>query len=774
MSLSNFYPKVYALMIAMPKNLPQPQLKPNTEVVLQKRYLRKSLDGKLSETPRDLFWRVASAIAVEEGKYERSSCEPEALARDFYDLMTGWKFLPNSPTLMNAGTDLGQLSACFVLPVGDSIEEIFDAVKYAAMIHKSGGGTGFSFSRLRPKESRVGSTGGVASGPVSFLRIFNTATEQIKQGGTRRGANMGILRVDHPDILDFIRAKEKEGEFNNFNLSVGLTEAFMQAVEKDEHYDLRAPNTGEVVDRLRARDVFDLLVKKAWQSGDPGIVFLDRINRDNPTPDQGEIESTNPCGEQPLLPFEACNLGSINLACFYLPGHNDDADPARDGIDWAELRRVVHLSVRFLDNVIDASLFPLPRIAETVRKNRKIGLGVMGFADLLFELGVPYNSREGIALAERIMGFVQEEGHKASAELAKERGPFPAYPASTYAKAKKGPYRNATVTTIAPTGTLSIIAGCSSGVEPLFALCFTRNILDGERLVEVNPYFEAALAATGLAGHELMDSVVAKGSIQDMDFLPAKLRKVFVTAMDIEPVWHLRMQAAFQRHTDNAVSKTVNLSNTATEQDIFDIYWLAYKEGCKGVTVYRDGCKSIQVLATGEGQKKMDGEPAAPSGQVAVQTGRAQAAVRKRPDIVQGFTQKVQTGLGAMYLTVNEVGGEPFEVFATIGKSGRSITAKAEAIGRLVSLALRSGVHVRDVVAQIKGIGGEHPVFRGKGLLLSIPDAIAWVLEKRYLKDEHIGEVNDLEAQRCPECNEPLVFQEGCLICPACGFSRCG
>lgn len=773
-SLSNFYPKVYALMIAMPKNLPQPQLKSNTEVVLQKRYLRKSLDGKLSETPRDLFWRVASAIAAEEGKYERSSREPEALARDFYDLMTGWKFLPNSPTLMNAGTDLGQLSACFVLPVGDSIEEIFDAVKYAAMIHKSGGGTGFSFSRLRPKESRVGSTGGVASGPVSFLRIFNTATEQIKQGGTRRGANMGILRVDHPDILDFIRAKEKEGEFNNFNLSVGLTEAFMQAVEKDEHYDLRAPNTGEVVDRLRARDVFDLLVKKAWQSGDPGIVFLDRINRDNPTPDQGEIESTNPCGEQPLLPFEACNLGSINLACFYLPGHNDDADPARDGIDWAELRRVVHLSVRFLDNVIDASLFPLPRIAETVRKNRKIGLGVMGFADLLFELGVPYNSREGIALAERVMGFVQEEGHKASAELAKERGPFPAYPASTYAKAKKGPYRNATVTTIAPTGTLSIIAGCSSGVEPLFALCFTRNILDGERLVEVNPYFEAALAATGLASHELMDSVVAKGSIQDMDFLPAKLRKVFVTAMDIEPVWHLRMQAAFQRHTDNAVSKTVNLSNTATEQDIFDIYWLAYKEGCKGVTVYRDGCKSIQVLATGEGQKKMDGEPAAPSGQVAVQTGRAQAAVRKRPDIVQGFTQKVQTGLGAMYLTVNEVGGEPFEVFATIGKSGRSITAKAEAIGRLVSLALRSGVHVRDVVAQIKGIGGEHPVFRGKGLLLSIPDAIAWVLEKRYLKDEHIGEVNDLEAQRCPECNEPLVFQEGCLICPACGFSRCG
>ncbi|MBD5627601.1 MAG: vitamin B12-dependent ribonucleotide reductase [Desulfovibrio sp.] len=756
-------------MMPMPSNLPRPSLKPNTEVVLEKRYLRKDLDGILAEDPRGLFWRVATAVAAEEAKYPGSPYAPEALAREFYDLMTSWRFLPNSPTLMNAGTDLGQLSACFVLPVGDSIEEIFDAVKYAAMIHKSGGGTGFSFSRLRPKESRVGSTGGVASGPVSFLRIFNTATEQIKQGGTRRGANMGILRVDHPDIVDFIRAKEREGEFNNFNLSVGLTEAFMQAVERGEEYELRLPGTGEVAGRLPAREIFDLLVKKAWQSGDPGIVFLDRINRDNPTPDQGEIESTNPCGEQPLLPFEACNLGSINLSCFYVPGHNDDADPAEKGVDWEGLGRTVRLAVRFLDNVIDASRFPLPMIDETVRRNRKIGLGVMGFADLLYELGVAYDSPEGVALGERLMAFVQEEGHKASAELARERGAFPAYPASVYAQRGEGPYRNATVTTIAPTGTLSIIAGCSSGVEPLFALCFTRNILDGERLVEVNPYFEAALADAGLASAELMESVAATGSIRDMKFLPEKLRKTFVTAMDIAPVWHLRMQAAFQRHTDNAVSKTVNLPNSATEKDIHDIYWLAYKEGCKGVTVYRDGCKSVQVLATGEGQKKMDGGNTAPAAPAPAASG-----VRKRPDVVQGFTQKVQTGLGAMYLTVNEVDGQPFEVFATIGKSGRSITAKAEAIGRLVSLALRSGVAVRDVVAQIKGIGGEHPVFRGKGLLLSIPDAIAWVLEKRYLKDEHLGQVTDIEAQKCPECGEALLFQEGCLICPACGFSRCG
>lgn len=703
-----------------------------------------------------MFWRVAAAIAEEDRKYGNNDIEP--LARDFHKLMTSWKFLPNSPTLMNAGTDLGQLSACFVLPVGDSIEEIFDAVKYAAMIHKSGGGTGFSFSRLRPKDSRVGSTGGVASGPVSFLKIFNTATEQIKQGGTRRGANMGILQIDHPDIYEFIRAKEKDGEFNNFNLSVGITEDFMEAVEKDAEFPLRQPGSGEIVKTARARDLFELLVDKAWQSGDPGIVFLDRINRDNPTPAQGKIESTNPCGEQPLLPYEACNLGSINLARFYVPGHNEDENPLEAGIDWDELRRVIGLSVHFLDNVIDASRFPLAQIKATVEKNRKIGLGVMGFADLLFQLGIPYDSERGVEAAEKIMAFINKEAHAASGELANERGPFPSYPESAFARRGEGPYRNATVTTIAPTGTLSILAGCSSGIEPLFALSFTRNVLDGEKLLEVNPYFEKAISGMDQANPELLEAVARLGSIKSMTFLPRKLREVFVTAMDMQPAWHLKMQSAFQRHTDNAVSKTVNLPSSATRKDIYDIYWQAWKEGCKGVTVYRDGCKTTQVLNTGQAQQQVD----------------SHSGVRKRPDVVQGFTQKVQTGLGTMYLTVNEVDGQPFEVFATIGKSGRSITAKAEAIGRLVSLALRSGVAVNDIIGQIKGIGGEHPVFRGKGLLLSIPDAIAWVLEKRYLKNAPQKPQLDIEPQRCPECDEMLLFQEGCLICPACGYSKCG
>ena len=461
-------------------------------------------------------------------------------------------------------------------------------------------------------------------------------------------------------------------------------------------------------------------MRKAWASGDPGIIFLDRINRDNPTPLQGDIESTNPCGEQPLLPYEACNLGSINLARFVVSPRRSAG--AADNVDWEGLRRVIHLAVRFLDNVIDASRFPLDRIADKVRANRKIGLGVMGWADMLFQLETPYNSPEALELAERVMAFIRQEGRAASARLAEERGPFPAFAESVFAGQDMPPLRNATVTTIAPTGTLSIIGACSSGVEPLFALCFARNVMDGERLVEVNPHFEEALRNAGMHSAELMEAVAECGSIQGMDFLPDGMRRVFVTAMDISAEDHLRMQAAFQKYTDNAVSKTVNLPHSATVEDIGRIYRLAFELGCKGVTVYRDGCKSVQVLTTGAAAQG-EGAQAGPVSQV-----------RQRPDIVMGFTQKIQTGLGVLYLTVNELDGRPFEVFATIGKSGRSITAKAEAIGRLVSLCFRSGVAVRDVVAQLKGIGGEHPVFQKKGMLLSIPDAIAWVLENRYLK----------------------------------------
>lgn len=746
--------------LKMPASLPEPIINDNAKIVLERRYQRKDTEGVVYETAKELFWRVASSIAEEEGKYEKSSCKPTKLAREFYDLMTNYSFLPNSPTLMNAGTELGQLAACFVLPVADTIEGIFDAVKHAAMIHKSGGGTGFSFSRLRAKDSVVGSTGGVASGPLSFLKIFNCATEQIKQGGTRRGANMGILRVDHPDIMEFIKAKERDGELNNFNLSIGLTEKFMQAVEKKEDFDLIAPNSGEPVGKLNARDVFNLLVNKAWESGDPGIVFLDRINRDNPTPALGEMESTNPCGEQPLLPYEACNLGSINLGKCYLKGKNGHDSE----INWDELKRVIHLAVRFLDNVIDASIYPLPQITETVEKNRKIGLGVMGWADLLYQLRIPYNSQTAVDLAERVMKFVRDEGRSASKTLAAERGHFPTYVDSIFGEANLGPYRNATVTTIAPTGTLSIIAGCSSGVEPLFALSFVRNVMDGDKLVETNPFFENALKEADAYSAKLMEEIAKGGSIQKMDHLPDDLREVFVTAMDIQPIWHLKMQAAFQKFTDNAVSKTVNLPSEATREEIWDIYWKAYEYGCKGVTVYRDGSKISQVLCTEDSEKKKKQDQA-----------EDKSVVKDRPDVIYGFTQKIDTGLGVLFLTVNEMDGKPFEVFATIGKSGGSITAKAEAIGRLVSLALRSGVEVREIVQQLKGIGGENPKFMKKHLVKSIPDAIAHVFESRYLQGEHINvEVASLAKEICPDCGDPLVFEEGCHICKSCAYTKCG
>jgi ribonucleoside-diphosphate reductase alpha chain len=731
-------------------------LSENAIRVLKRRYLRKNRKGKVIETPEQMFRRVAQHIAKAEKEYGKKSVEEiNRWEEIFFDMMADAKFLPNSPTLMNAGRPLGQLAACFVLPVEDSMEGIFGALHHAALIHKSGGGTGFAFSRLRPKNSAVGTTGGVASGPVSFMKIFNTATEQVKQGGTRRGANMAILQVDHPDIMEFIFSKEDSRELNNFNISVGVSDQFMQAVAKEEDYDLIDPRDQKKVGTLNAAEVYKTLVTQAWKNGDPGIIFLDRINRDNPTPQLGEIESTNPCGEQPLLPMEACNLGSINLAKFVLETAEGPV------IDFEGLKQMVGWCVRFLDNTIDMSKYPLSEIDEMVRGNRKIGLGVMGFADMLYQLKIPYNSDEALETAETVMQFIQENSHEASQNLAQERGVFSNWEKSIY-KDQNVRLRNATCTTIAPTGTLSIIAGCSSGIEPLFALSFVRNVMDNDKLLEVNPYFEEVANDRRFYSRELMDEIAKKGSIKKFKQIPKDVRKVFVTAHDISPDWHIRMQAAFQKYTDNAVSKTVNLPRDATVDDVKQVYNLAYELGCKGVTIYRDGSKENQVLSFAQKERIND---------------KFMGAVKKRPETLHGFTTKIKTGYGHLYVTVTEYDGQPFEVFATIGKSGRSTTAKTEAIGRLASLALRSGVKVNDIVDQLKGIGGENPVFQDGGLVLSIPDAIARVLEKRYLSgDAAKGHKTyySLMGEKCPECGQIISFEEGCMMCHFCGFNKCG
>ena len=732
-------------------------LSDNAIRVLERRYLKRDREGRIIESPEEMFARVAHHIAQAEKRYggEERIGEVEAV---FYKLMTEFKFLPNSPTLMNAGRELGQLAACFVLPIEDSMDGIFDSLKNAALIHKSGGGTGFSFSRLRPKKARVGTTGGVASGPVSFMKIFNTATEQVKQGGTRRGANMAILRVDHPDIVEFIHCKKNNEELNNFNISVGVTDAFMESVKADTGYDLIDPRDGRKTGQLNAKEVYDALTHRAWENGDPGIVFLDKINQDNPTPGLGEIESTNPCGEQPLLPMEACNLGSINLAKFVMDTNDGPV------VDYTDLKAVVWESVHFLDNTIDMSRYPLPEIGDMVRGNRKIGLGVMGFADLLYRLRIPYDSEKALETAEAVMAFIQEESHEASRQLAEERGVFGNFDKSIFKGRKECSYRNATTTTIAPTGTLSIIAGCSSGIEPLFALSFARNVMDNDRLVETNPYFEKRAKEKGYFSSELMDIVAQQGTIHNITEIPEEDRAVFVTAHDVVPEWHLRMQAAFQKHTDNAVSKTVNLPRDATVEDVKKVYDLAYALSCKGVTIYRDGSKENQVLSFTEKETQPHG--------------RFMTAVHERPETLLGFTTKMITGMGALYVTVTEFEGRPFEVFATIGKSGRSTTAKTEAIGRLVSLALRSGVRVEKIVEQLKGIGGEHPIFQKDGLVLSIPDAISRVLEKRYLQGQPAvkGSKNgkSLLGETCPECGQTISFEEGCMTCHFCGFSKCG
>lgn len=760
----------------------EPRFSRNAEVVLRKRYLKRSADGEVLETPREMLWRVAASIAAAESRFGAS--DRERWSARFYNMMARLEFMPNSPTLMNAGRDLGQLSACFVLPVEDDMESIFEAVKNTALIHKSGGGTGFSFTRIRPKDDVVLSTRGISSGPISFMSVFDKATETIKQGGVRRGANMAVLSVDHPDILEFIEAKRDMQKLNNFNLSVAITDRFMDCVEREAEFTLNNPRTGEPVSTVHAGQIFRKIVESAWASGEPGIIFIDRMNEANPTPQLGRIEATNPCGEQPLLPYEACNLGSINLAA-----HLQTAPDGSRTLDWESLDRTVRDSVRFLDDVIEVNRYPLPQIEKMVEGNRKIGLGLMGFADALFEMCIPYDSEEALKFAEKLMSFVHTKARKSSEDLARERGAFPNYRGSALESQGVPPMRNATVTTIAPTGSISILAGCSSGIEPAFALAFQRrNILDqGDELLEMVPAFESAARRRGFDTPEILSTVTEKGSCRGVPGVPDEVQRVFTTSHDVSPSYHVRMQAAFQKYTDNAVSKTVNLPETATVEDVADVYGLAFKLRCKGVTVYRDKSRDTQVLNIGSapGARVVSAEPEAPLQPL-------RQGPRPRPEVTTGITRRVKTGCGNLYVTINEDEFGPVEIFTQMGKAGGCAASQAEAISRLVSLALRSHTPLEAVVRELKGISCHRVVWQGGDRILSCADAIGKTLEwhSGQRTDTVEGAVggpeavpgavvyeDDLQnhAGACPNCGGPLKYESGCVACALnCGYSECG
>ena len=765
----------------------------NARAVLERRYLIRDEHGEAVETVDELFHRVADAVAAADVRFDPQADVADT-AQSFYRMMTELDFLPNSPTLMNAGRPLGQLSACFVLPVADSMEDIFDAIKNAALIHKSGGGTGFSFSRLRAKGSTVNSTGGVASGPISFMKVFNAATEAVKQGGTRRGANMGILRVDHPDILEFITCKNDTKEITNFNISVGLTESFMEAVESDGSYELVDPASRRVTGRLNAREVFEAIVRSAWQTGEPGILFLDRLNKDNPCPGQGEIESTNPCGEQPLLPYEACNLGSINLVRHLRRTGTGYA------LDRAKLEQTIRTAVHFLDNVIEVNQYPLPEIDAMTKKTRKIGLGIMGFADMLLYLGIPYDSDEGVAMASQVMELVQTIGHQESQRLAQVRGPFPLFAESVYREGK--PLRNATVTTIAPTGTLSIIAGVSSGVEPVFAYAYYRNVMDNTHLIETNQILRDKLTELGLYSDELMRQIIEHGSLAHVEGIPEAVKRVFVCAHDVSPIWHVKMQAAFQQFTDNAVSKTVNFPNSATREEVAEVYRLAYELGCKGTTIYRDGSRDEQVLNIGVAKAKQETalpdhvekllESGCDSTACLLRSGSIKP--RPRPDVTMGYTEKVKIGCGNLYITVNYDEQGVCEVFTNTGRAG-GCPSQSEATARLMSVALRAGVDSDELIRQLKGIRCPSTIRQQGMAVTSCPDAIAKAIEKVMQasktnqippcpppmgagrKGRPAPDMTPAEsklAKYCPECGAQLEHEGGCVTCRNCGYSKCG
>ncbi|MGH7477541.1 MAG: vitamin B12-dependent ribonucleotide reductase [Longimicrobiales bacterium] len=826
----------------LPDDLPPARLSENARIILTRRYLKKDESGQAVESPEQMFWRVARVVADEDRKFGASAGAIDALAREFYRLMTEGLFEPNSPTLMNAGRPLGQLSACFVLPVADALSNgkdgIYDTLRAMALVHQSGGGTGFGFSRLRAQNDVVRSTMGVASGPVSFMSLYDQSTEVVKQGGTRRGANMGILRVDHPDIREFIRCKSDVTKITNFNISVAVTDAFMGAVKRGERYDLLSPRTGQVVGQEDAGEIFDLIVQGAWSTGEPGVFFIDRANEYNPVPKLGSYEATNPCGEQPLLAYDVCNLGSVNLGAFArLDAAGAAAAEAK--IDWEALRQAIHVSVHFLDNVIDANQYPLREIEELAHTIRRVGLGVMGWADLLVRVGVPYASDEAVELARRVMAFVAEESRCASEKLAEVRGVFPAWaesiwgPDESCARRPDGTrirpqrsLRNCNLTTVAPTGTISIIADCSGGIEPLFAVAFMRNQA-GVLMPDVNQDFVRQAREQGWYSEDLMQRIAEQGHIH-FDEVPSEVQRVFVTAHDVTPEWHIRMQAAYQEHVDSAISKTCNFPREARPAQVREIYLQAFEAGCKGVTVYRDGSRPAQVLSTGKTTKEVDrGAVSDLEAQLAdarerlhrieqereelvqklqdSEAGRQRRHKRRRPSMLHGTTRRMQSPLGDLYVTINEdESGQPFEVFATLGKAGGAAMADVEAIGRLISLALRSGLSMPEIYGQLRGISCDRAVGFGANKVLSVPDAIAQAMvqheqEKAGIQQElpiapsaRVGTVptpqggtqpaggfegydpSETFIGTCPECSAELRFAEGCVKCLACGYSECG
>ncbi|MFO7810220.1 MAG: vitamin B12-dependent ribonucleotide reductase [Candidatus Delongbacteria bacterium] len=734
----------------------------NSLVILKKRYLIKDLDTKEpKETPRDLFIRVARSIAAGSRKAEPDITDQEVIKIEdkFYRMMANKEFMPNSPTLMNAGRELPNLSACFVLPVEDSMEGIFNTVKDAALIHKSGGGTGFDFSNLRPSGSNVQSTAGTASGPISFMTVFNAATETIKQGGVRRGANMGIMRVDHPEIMNFIECKKDTSKFTNFNISVAVTDDFMKAYRSGTDYILY--HKDRAVGAMDAKKVMDAIVKNAWETGEPGLVFIDKVNAGNTLPGVGKIAATNPCGEQPLLPYGSCNLGSINVSKFFAGDDNP--------VDWERLKQTVFDSVLFLDNVIEAGKYPIKKIHDMAKANRNIGLGVMGFADLLYKLSIAYDSDEAVTFGKKLMAFIHSNAQEASKELAKKRGSFPNIEKSVYTF----PIRNSNVTTVAPTGTIGMLAETSGGIEPNFALVYVKQVMDDKKLLYVNPVLEETLKDRGLFSQELMEKISETGRLADIEEIPEDIKRVFVTAQEIDPYYHVAMQSAFQEYVDSSISKTINFDNSATEDDIKNAYLQAYESACKGITVYRDGCRPFQVLNTGNKTKE----------DKKAQEQEEMHRPKVRPDVVEGKTYKVNTGDGVMYVTVNTLDGKPFELFASIGKAGGNAAAQSEGISRMVSLALRSGIDIKVIVKQLIGIGSPNAVWHNGEQILSTPDAIAKILKKYYLdatgtkiKGGAAKKDADSVTRRgviCPKCNGSMFMQEGCMTCAACGYSKC-